>query len=348
MKIVKYDKARNTSSTVNDSASSGSGSSTTIEGGGFDLDRTIWGKHDIGDDIDGSMIVNGNVSIKVIDNTTLEDDDEDGETEEYEEGGGNLNVELTITSKDLEIENDAYIKNHLYINYNKNHSHITNKKCIGEILNSIETNIEKNKTDIATNKTSITNNSISIQNNADEIEKLKNRTSTNEGAIQELMPIGSIIMYNGLAENIPYNWAICDGTNGTPNLLDKFIKASNIAGEIGGNNTITLSKEHIPTLDINFDTDTCDTLKTTASFERFNKNIPALDTVEEFVFDDGGSSHYCLYTGYKRGYNGLISVPYQTILNDVEKTNVVNKNDKQSSINIEPEYYTLIYIMKIA
>lgn len=37
------------------------------------------------------------------------------------------------------------------------------------------------------------------------------------------LPKGSIIMFNS-AENIPDKWQICDGTNGTPNLIDKFIK----------------------------------------------------------------------------------------------------------------------------
>lgn len=38
------------------------------------------------------------------------------------------------------------------------------------------------------------------------------------------LPKGSIIMFNS-AENIPDKWQICDGTNETPNLIDKFIKA---------------------------------------------------------------------------------------------------------------------------
>lgn len=38
------------------------------------------------------------------------------------------------------------------------------------------------------------------------------------------LPKGSIIMFNN-ADNIPDKWQICDGTNGTPNLTDKFIKA---------------------------------------------------------------------------------------------------------------------------
>lgn len=38
------------------------------------------------------------------------------------------------------------------------------------------------------------------------------------------LPKGSIIMFNS-AENIPDKWQICDGTNETPNLVNKFIKA---------------------------------------------------------------------------------------------------------------------------
>lgn len=48
---------------------------------------------------------------------------------------------------------------------------------------------------------------------------------TNMSLISEnSLPKGSIIMFNS-AENIPDKWQICDGTNGTPNLIDKFIKA---------------------------------------------------------------------------------------------------------------------------
>ena len=46
------------------------------------------------------------------------------------------------------------------------------------------------------------------------------------------IPAGTIVMYNGTS-GIPAGWAICDGTEGTPNLTGNFIKASETAGEIG-------------------------------------------------------------------------------------------------------------------
>lgn len=46
------------------------------------------------------------------------------------------------------------------------------------------------------------------------------------------MPAGTIVMYNGTS-GMPAGWAICDGTEGTPNLTGNFIKASETAGETG-------------------------------------------------------------------------------------------------------------------
>lgn len=38
-----------------------------------------------------------------------------------------------------------------------------------------------------------------------------------------IIPIGGIIMWSGTVATIPANWQLCNGTNGTPDLRDKFI-----------------------------------------------------------------------------------------------------------------------------
>ena len=53
----------------------------------------------------------------------------------------------------------------------------------------------------------------------------------------EGVPSGIISMWSGAAAAIPSGWNLCDGTNGTPNLVGKFIKASGTAGGTGGSNT---------------------------------------------------------------------------------------------------------------
>lgn len=53
---------------------------------------------------------------------------------------------------------------------------------------------------------------------------------------------GMIGMWLGTLATIPGGWALCDGTNGTPDMRDKFLKIANTTGEIGntgGSNTHT-------------------------------------------------------------------------------------------------------------
>lgn len=42
---------------------------------------------------------------------------------------------------------------------------------------------------------------------------------------------GMIIMWSGLISDVPKGWSICDGTNGTPDLRQKFVRGA--SGEIG-------------------------------------------------------------------------------------------------------------------
>ena len=44
-----------------------------------------------------------------------------------------------------------------------------------------------------------------------------------DGAAYELLPIGSIVAYNGSEDDIPEGWHLCDGDEGTDDLSGKFI-----------------------------------------------------------------------------------------------------------------------------
>lgn len=70
--------------------------------------------------------------------------------------------------------------------------------------------------------------------------------------IKLAVPSGTIAMYNGQSE-IPEGWAVCDGNNGTPNLVGKFIKAVSAIDQIGDNeselnenNEFIITQEHLP------------------------------------------------------------------------------------------------------
>lgn len=58
-----------------------------------------------------------------------------------------------------------------------------------------------------------------------------------------IIPNGGIIMWSGSIASIPTSWALCDGTNGTPDLTSRFIRsvpnASTNPGSTGGSSTHT-------------------------------------------------------------------------------------------------------------
>lgn len=90
----------------------------------------------------------------------------------------------------------------------------------------------------------VTSNNIPVQDNS------PNFASTEW--IHKLFPKGSIIMFSG-EESIPDGWAICDGQNGTPNLIDRFIMGSTTVEESTDLDSttypITLTKDNLPVPD---------------------------------------------------------------------------------------------------
>ena len=51
------------------------------------------------------------------------------------------------------------------------------------------------------------------------------------------LPSGIILMWSGSVANIPSGFSLCDGTGGTPNLVNKFIRGGSTAGATGGSDT---------------------------------------------------------------------------------------------------------------
>ena len=79
---------------------------------------------------------------------------------------------------------------------------------------------------------------------ASQIQEFNESTDSLLGAI----PIGGIIMWSGKIANIPTNYALCNGSNGTPDLRNKFVIAAHSDQTVGvttaattitGSNTVT-------------------------------------------------------------------------------------------------------------
>ena len=69
-----------------------------------------------------------------------------------------------------------------------------------------------------------------------------------QAALSALLPSGVITMWSGLISTIPSGWLLCDGTNGTPNLRDRFIVGAGntyaVAATGGSADSIVVSHTH--------------------------------------------------------------------------------------------------------
>jgi len=102
--------------------------------------------------------------------------------------------------------------------------------------------------------TAITANTakVSLDDNSVTLSKLAHGTADKylgfdgSGVPSELtvsggVPAGCILMWSGAIVAIPATWYLCDGSNGTPNLSNKFIRSGSSVGSTGGADTVALS-----------------------------------------------------------------------------------------------------------
>lgn len=70
-----------------------------------------------------------------------------------------------------------------------------------------------------------------------------------------LVPPKLIITWSGLLADIPIGWVLCDGNNGTPNLIAKFVRGApdgDDSGVTGGEDTHVLTEAELANHDHSF------------------------------------------------------------------------------------------------
>jgi microcystin-dependent protein len=76
-------------------------------------------------------------------------------------------------------------------------------------------------------------------------------TATTKFVGNGTIPVGGIIMWSGSVASIPSGWALCNGSNGTPNLQDRFVVAAgsgyNVGATGGSANATLVSHSHTAT-----------------------------------------------------------------------------------------------------
>jgi len=161
-------------------------------------------------------------------------------------------------------------------------------------------------------------------------------TSTNvQDAIDEVnpytIPSGGIILWSGSVANIPSGWALCDGTNGTPNLEDKFVVGAGntyAVGATGGSaNAIVPSHSHT------YDDKYIDQMQQATS-----QSFSSLRTIP---YSSSGSWSGYMTTGRDDGGNRGIRLNGK-----IDSASVSTTGSSVTNANLPP-YYALAYIMKL-
>jgi microcystin-dependent protein len=75
---------------------------------------------------------------------------------------------------------------------------------------------------------------------------------TYNATLNQIIPTGVIMMWSGSIASVPSGWALCNGTNGTPNLVDRFVVGAGVTtpavGTTGGSkDAIVVSHTHAVT-----------------------------------------------------------------------------------------------------
>lgn len=142
------------------------------------------------------------------------------------------------------------------------------------------------------------------------------------------VPQGSIVPWYGNIQDIPDGYAICDGSNGTPDLRDRFLVGAGkeyLSGELGGSNSVLIKAENLPS-----------------------------DGLSGFGFTCVG--HYCTYGqgnfGVRQGeYTTRCSRDgsngWQEYFYFTSFSTVLSNEWKSTPLDIKPAYYALYYIMKL-
>ncbi len=164
-------------------------------------------------------------------------------------------------------------------------------------------------------------------------------------ALNANIPKGVIVMWSGTLATIPAGWALCDGSNGTPNLKDKFVVGVGVdfavaVGATGGTKSVDISHSHSIAADSPGTNYVGDHQHSYSGTTSINSNTDKRSKTDDLQ-DTGGSVHNHTYSGVTSvsgGHTHTVNAHSHYGATGVAGTTTLDKL---------PPYFALAYIMKL-
>jgi hypothetical protein len=161
------------------------------------------------------------------------------------------------------------------------------------------------------------------------------KDSVLQALIDAILPVGIIVDWSGAVANIPARWSLCDGTNGTPDLTDKFVVGAGgdyEVGATGGSEEVTLTPTLLP------------------DHYHHSSAAPSDGTKagSTLIHEKGdGEDHFALYCAGSgcagdAGDTGYMSGPQSPGF----RTGSMTTGGSATPIDIRPKFYALAKIMR--
>jgi microcystin-dependent protein len=160
-------------------------------------------------------------------------------------------------------------------------------------------------------------------------------------ASSHYVPSGGIIMWSGAVSAIPAGWVLCNGSNSTPDLRDRFVVgagSSYAVNATGGASTVALSTANLPAHNHTASSTSTSTVTDPGHTHTQNMGSPNVPT--------GGS------TAWSALSSGVSNNGYQTdskttgISVSTSTTTTTSNTGSGTAHENKPPYYALAYIMK--
>ena len=160
-------------------------------------------------------------------------------------------------------------------------------------------------------------------------ELIQAGTPLNKALFDIAMPSGLICMWSG--SEVPKGWYLCDGTNGTPDLRNRFIVGAGneySIGDTGGEKVHTL---------------------TTAEMPKHTHTLTSAGEHTHTLYEVNGDSNYASYPGFYGEVQATISRNPITSIESPSSglhTHPIASAGSGSAHENRPPYYALAFIMK--